>query len=245
MRGMIRSFSATIFTAKKLVYACQSVRLKMIWRRAKFDRMQVFRSAIKLCGVMADLDKKLSSSAASPIHGHTLMHVTRPDNQYVVTFDDGTVLGEANASLEQALNNIAEQQYLLDFEVFAPVRAIRETISRATKEKDAIVRVQITIYGPRKSAQNIGRELSQLKIYLQRPDYVRDGADYDNPHVLKLANPQYTFPEVVVYTEEKSLEKAADTTLTKTIEDVYSSLTRDKNLQGLEGDERLKTPLLP
>jgi SWI/SNF-related matrix-associated actin-dependent regulator of chromatin subfamily A3 len=155
------------------------------------------------------------------------------------------VLGEANASLEQALNNISEQQYVLDFEVFAPVRAIRETISRATKEKDAIVRVQITIYGPRKSAQSIGRDLSQLKIYLQRPDYIRNGADYDNPHVLKLVDQHHSLPDVIMHKEDQSSEKATDNTLKKAIADVYSSLTRDKNLQGFEGDERLKTPLLP
>jgi SWI/SNF-related matrix-associated actin-dependent regulator of chromatin subfamily A3 len=194
---------------------------------------------------MAELDKRLSTTAASPIHGHALMQLTKPDNQYLITFDDGAVLGEANASLEQALNNISEQQYVLDFEVFAPVRAIRETISRATKEKDAIVRVQITIYGPRKSAQSIGRELSQLKIYLQRPDYIRNGADYDNPHVLKLVDQQNSVPDVIMHKEDQMSEKATDNTLKKAIADVYSSLTRDKNLQGFEGDERLKTPLLP
>jgi SWI/SNF-related matrix-associated actin-dependent regulator of chromatin subfamily A3 len=195
---------------------------------------------------MAELDKRLSTTAESPIHGHALMQLTKPADQYLITFDDGGgVLGEVNASLEQALNNISEQQYLLDFEVFAPVRAIRETISRATKEKDAIVRVQITFYGPQKSAQTIGRELSQMKIYLQRPDYVRQGADYDNPHVLKLADQQHTFPDVIVHKEDQSPEKATDNTLKKAIADVYSALTRDKNLQGFEGDKRLKTPLLP
>jgi SWI/SNF-related matrix-associated actin-dependent regulator of chromatin subfamily A3 len=173
------------------------------------------------------------------------MQLTKPENQYLITFDDGAVLGEVNASLEQALNNISEQQYLLDFEVFAPVRAIRETISRATKEKDAVIRVQITFYGPRKSAQIIGRELSQMKIYLQRPDYVRSGADYENPHVLKLVDEQPTFLDVIVHKEDQSSEKATDDTLKKAVADVYSSLTRDKNLQGFEGDERLKTPLLP
>jgi SWI/SNF-related matrix-associated actin-dependent regulator of chromatin subfamily A3 len=205
----------------------------------------VFRAAIKLCGNMAELDKKLSASAMSPIHGHTLMHVTKPENQLLITFDDGVVLGEVNASLEQALKGIAEQQFSLEFEVFAPVRAIRETISRATKEKDAIVRVQINIYGPRKSAQEVGRELSQMKIYLQSPDYVRDDTEYDNPHVLKLANHQCALPEAVIQQEDRPSQTSADETLKKTIADVYSSLTRDKNLQGLEGDERLKTRLLP
>jgi SWI/SNF-related matrix-associated actin-dependent regulator of chromatin subfamily A3 len=194
---------------------------------------------------MVELDKRLSTIAASPIHGHALMQLTKPENQHLITFDDGAVLGEVNASLEQALNNISEQQYLLDFEVFAPIRAIRETISRATKEKDAVIRVQITFYGPRKSAQIIGRELSQMKIYLQRPDYVRSGADYENPHVLKLVDEQPTFLDVIVHKEDQSSEKATDDTLKKAVADVYSSLTRDKNLQGFEGDERLKTPLLP
>jgi SWI/SNF-related matrix-associated actin-dependent regulator of chromatin subfamily A3 len=48
-----------------------------------------------------------------------------------------------------------------------------------------------------------------------------------------------------MHKEDQSSEKATDNTLKKAIADVYSSLTRDKNLQGFEGDERLKTPLLP
>jgi SWI/SNF-related matrix-associated actin-dependent regulator of chromatin subfamily A3 len=206
---------------------------------------QIFHTAVKLCGNMAVLDKKLSFVPSSPINGHALMQVTKPDTQFLITFSDGVVLGEVNASLEQALHNIAEQQYSLDFEVFAPVRAIREVILRATKEKDAIVRVQISVYGPRRIAQDIGRELSQMKIYLQRPDYVREGADYDNPHVLKLLQHDSSIPDVLTHAEETSSEKVADETLKKTIADVYSSLTRDKNLRGIEGDERLKTPLLP
>jgi SWI/SNF-related matrix-associated actin-dependent regulator of chromatin subfamily A3 len=193
---------------------------------------------------MAELDKRLSMSTPSPIQGHTLMQITRPEAQFLITFDDGLLLGEVNASLEQALSKIVEQQYLLDFEVFAPVRAIRETISRATKEKDAVVRVQISLYGPRSVSQVIGRELSQLKIYLQRPDYVREGADYDNPHMLKLADHQDPMPVAMIDIEEKNTKKNAEETLKETIADVYSLLTRGKNLQGLEGDERLKTSLL-
>jgi SWI/SNF-related matrix-associated actin-dependent regulator of chromatin subfamily A3 len=193
---------------------------------------------------MAELDKRLSTSTPSPIQGHTLMQITRPEAQFLITFDDGLVLGEVNASLEQALSKIIKQQYLLDFEVFAPIRAIRETISRATKEKDAVVRVQISLYGPRNISQVIGRELSQLKIYLQRPDYVREDADYDNPHMLKLADHQDPIPVAMIDIEVKNTEKNAEETLKETIADVYSLLTRGKNLQGLEGDERLKTSLL-
>ncbi|KAH7386875.1 SNF2 family N-terminal domain-containing protein [Phaeosphaeria sp. MPI-PUGE-AT-0046c] len=194
---------------------------------------------------MLDLDNKLSAAAPSPIPGHALLNITRPDTQWFVTFDDGHVLGEVNVSLEQALNSITEQRYMLEFEVFAPVRAIRETISRATKDKDAIVRVQISIYALPSIAQHIGRELSKLKIYLQRPDYLRKGAEYDNPHELKLVHRPNSGLDIMIQAEDISSEKVVSDTLKQTIAEVYSSLTRDKNLKGLEGDERLKTRLLP
>jgi SWI/SNF-related matrix-associated actin-dependent regulator of chromatin subfamily A3 len=194
---------------------------------------------------MAELDKTLSMSEAGPIAGHTLMELAKVDDQFVIAFDHGRILGAVNESLEQALERISEQRYPLDFEVFVPVRAIRETISRASKEKDAIVRVQINIYGPRKVARGVGCELSQMKIYLQRPDYVRNGAEYDNPHVLKLVNrPNSVFNMTIDAEMEKISEKASYETLKKTIADVYTSLTRDRDLRGLEGDDRLKTSLL-
>jgi SWI/SNF-related matrix-associated actin-dependent regulator of chromatin subfamily A3 len=76
---------------------------------------------------MADLDKRLSSAPLSPIQGHTLLTVKEVDAQYRITFDDGDILGEVNASLEKALFNIKEQQYELEFEVFAPVRGMKST----------------------------------------------------------------------------------------------------------------------
>jgi SWI/SNF-related matrix-associated actin-dependent regulator of chromatin subfamily A3 len=125
------------------------------------------------------------------------------------------------------------------------IKAIRETISRATKEKEAIVRVQISVYGPRATARAIGKHLSEQKIYLQRPDYIRDGADYDNPHVLKLEDHQFPVAEPFLDSEKNLVEHEGNIdTLKKTVTEVYSSLTRDHNLVGLEGDERLRTRLL-
>jgi SWI/SNF-related matrix-associated actin-dependent regulator of chromatin subfamily A3 len=194
---------------------------------------------------MAQLDKAMAACAPSPIQGHTLLNLTRPEAEFMVTFQDGQVLGEVNEQLGDALSRFADTRSCLEFEVFAPVRAIRETIARAEKEADARVRVQISIYGPRHIAQEIGKELSQRKIYLQSPDYVREGIEHDNPHVLKLSNRQYSSADVLNIVAEKPLGTAADELLKETIVDVYSSLTRDQHLQGLEGDERLRTSLLP
>lgn len=205
---------------------------------------QIFRASMKLLGNMLDLDNKLSVVAPSPIAGHAQLNLVRFETQYRITFLDGTVLGEINLQLEEALNSIFEQQYSLEFEVFAPIRAIRETISKSTKETDAIARVQINIYGGSTASKTVGRELSQRKFYLQRPEYVRSGAAYDNPHVLKLENFGVIETSQTLDVVEPIVEKATAQIVKETVTGVYSALTRSQNLIALEGDRRLRTALL-
>jgi SWI/SNF-related matrix-associated actin-dependent regulator of chromatin subfamily A3 len=193
---------------------------------------------------MAELHRKLINVSTSPVPGHAQMVITKPEAQFVLAFPDGVVVGEANAQLDGALESIMEQGYEIDLEAFAPIANIQETIGRAAKEKEAIVRVQINVYGPRTAACNIGRELSQRKIYLQRPVYIRNGCRYENPHMLTLPGFHSSSSAVPVTSEESIPEKADLKTLRSTLQDVYSSLTRDRNLHGLDGDERLNTPLL-
>jgi SWI/SNF-related matrix-associated actin-dependent regulator of chromatin subfamily A3 len=193
------------------------------------------------------LDAKLVSDNSSPVLGHCQMTITKCEEQFVAAFSDGTIFGEANAQLERAFGGIAEQRYQIDLEVFAPIQPVRETISRATKEKEAVVRVNINVYGPRSSVQGVGQELSSHKIYLQKPDHMKAGFTYDNPHVLKLSNFQLPVTgQILEVREEKESESESQKAeaFKKTISTIYSSLTRGHTLTGLEGDERLKTKLL-
>jgi SWI/SNF-related matrix-associated actin-dependent regulator of chromatin subfamily A3 len=193
---------------------------------------------------MIELNKKLTRIAPSPLHGHIQMVIIRSEAQFLVAFSDGAVIGEVNAQLDKALTSIAEQGYELDLEVFAPMRAIQDTIGRATREKEAVIRVQVNVYGPPAAANEIGRELSQHKLYLQRPAYVKDGARYSNPHMLTIPEFENSMKVTGPSLEETVPEKPSPQTFKNTIRDVYSSLTRDRDLSGLEGDERLHTTLL-
>jgi SWI/SNF-related matrix-associated actin-dependent regulator of chromatin subfamily A3 len=206
---------------------------------------QIYRTSVKLCGNMAELDKRLSIGGASPIQGHLQMNLVKTESSFQVTFSDGMVFGELNMQLETALAGLSEQRFEIQFEVFANIRAVRETISKVTKEKDAIVRVQINVYGNPSVAEKIGRELSKANIYLQCPDYIPAGVSYDNPHILKLQSFQATEPTPQQQTNQQSTETESAKDLKQVISDVYSSLTRNNNLEGLEGDERLETQLLP
>jgi SWI/SNF-related matrix-associated actin-dependent regulator of chromatin subfamily A3 len=193
---------------------------------------------------MSDLDNRLRHQPAYPVEGHCQMVVTMLEDRFVVAFPDSTMLGEVNSQLEQALENL--NQLALSYEVIAPTKPILEIIHRALKDKDAVVRVNINVYGLKKDANQVGRELSTNKIYLQRPDHIQRGKEYDNPHTLKL--PQFSQPSqqtcVVPVGAAKASEVDKAEAFKKTMSQVYSSLTRSRKLVGLEGDDRLKTPLL-
>ncbi|KAF9695170.1 hypothetical protein EKO04_006891 [Ascochyta lentis] len=204
----------------------------------------ICRASVKLCGDMMELDKKLIAAESSPVTGHLQLELQRSEAHFLVTFPDGHVLGQINAQLEKAFTSIEEQCLQLDFEVFVPTRLTRETIGRAMKEQDAVVRVQINVYGSSASADSVGQEFSQNKIYLQRPDYIREGSTYENPHVLKFSDDCIAIPTINVSADEPSASKVAGQAFQQIITNVYSSLTRNENLKGLEGHERLRTPLL-
>jgi SWI/SNF-related matrix-associated actin-dependent regulator of chromatin subfamily A3 len=195
---------------------------------------------------MLDLEVKLGNI----VEASHRMSIMKSDEQFLVVFFDGTEMGQLNAQLEKAFDSIFQQQQHVDFEVFAPIKQIRETIGKSTKEKDAIVRVNINMYGNRDCAQQVGQQLSKHKVYLQRPDEVRAGLVYDNPHELKLKLPNvqllYNNCEANTTTNEevRTVSEKAEA-FKKTISNVYSSLTRGQKLIGLEGDGRLKTQLLP
>jgi hypothetical protein len=174
-----------------------------------------------------------------------MLALRQVETRYLVMFSNGDIYGEINAQLHEALTTLSQQAYHLDFEVFAPIDFTKEIISKSIKDKTAIVRVQINIYGAHISAKHIGHELSKHRLYLQRPDYLRSDAGYDNPHVLKLADFISDEPLTKLAEAGDEPEKAAGSELGRVITDVYSSLTRSQKLTRLKGDDRLVTQLLP
>jgi hypothetical protein len=206
---------------------------------------QIYRTAVKLCGDMTKLDRNLQSSHEAPIQGHVMLALLQVETRYLVMFTNGDIFGEINAQLHEALTTLSQQAYHLDFEVFAPIGLTRDIISKSIKDKTAIVRVQINIYGAHISAKHIGHELSQHRLYLQRPDYLRSGAQYDNPHLLELADFKSEEPQTTLAELGDDPEKAADSELGRIVTDVYASLTRSQKLTRLKGDDRLVTQLLP
>jgi SWI/SNF-related matrix-associated actin-dependent regulator of chromatin subfamily A3 len=197
---------------------------------------------------MLEVDTKLKMDGQSKVNGQhmSIFGVRKDSDKMSLTFTDGTDFGVLNEHASKALGKLVDQKSV-DLDCLAPTLTLRQTIEKASKQKDAIVRVDINVYGASSARQEVGRDLSDNKIYLQRPDQLRPGLEYDNPHILHfpdmmVVEPFAFAPEPCV--TDNPASKSTDV-FRRTISDVYSSLQRGSGLNCVEGDDRVKTDLLP
>jgi len=102
--------------------------------------------------------------------------------------------------------------------------------------------VDINVYGADRSTIDVGRCLSSHKIWLQRPDWHEPHCTYRNPHFHTVDGRSGSEG---IHDSADDPVPAANATLEDSLTEVYSMLTRDTQLRGIAGDERLKTKLLP
>jgi SWI/SNF-related matrix-associated actin-dependent regulator of chromatin subfamily A3 len=193
---------------------------------------------------MLDMEAKLKGSFDYRNNDSCKFGIRKKEEQTVLHFPDGTEFSVLNNHASKALETLL-QRPTLEFEAIGSVQAILETIERVTKANDAVVRVSIHIYGPRESKEDIGNHLTNQKLYLQRPDKLRVGATYENPHFLSFADMQISSFENQLDVGNNRATKLDDPDkFRETISNVYASLTRGENLSREVGDRRLKTKLL-
>lgn len=206
---------------------------------------QIYRAAVRVGGNMLEIDANLKENLELRSEDSCTFSIQKSSAEIVLYFLNGTEFGVLNNHASKALESLVRQSNL-QFEAIASIQTIRETIGRVTKATDAVVRVNINVYGPRESCQEVGRYLSSQKLYLQRPDKLRAGSAYENPHVLSFADMQISSYENQFDVGGNRAPKLDDAeTFRETISNVYSSLTRGAKLNKIEGDHRLKRSLLP
>jgi hypothetical protein len=126
----------------------------------------------------------------------------------------------------------------------------------ATIEKNTFILVDISLYGLPMHCLEVGGVLTNEKVYLQEPDYLRPGFNYRNPHFLDLSevHPE----EKVTVGPSDSLFIGADfgihleapedlgtiqTPLKQKITTAFKNTTRAENLRRIAADIRISTPL--
>lgn len=134
------------------------------------------------------------------------------------------------------------------FEPIALKAALREVIGRAHKPADAMVKLDINVYGPRQESSHVSDALSRGKLWLQRPDHIREGIIYENPHFLKLkinGDRERTLQpvgHVVGHTAPR--RNIREEQLRKLVEEVYQSVDNSRELERVDGGAKVTQQLL-
>lgn len=194
---------------------------------------------------MLEIDTKLKNHDSSVKNGQYLFGAKRQADKLTLTFADGTDFGVLNDHTAATLSKVLDQ-HTVEIECLAFTLLVRETIERAAKANDAVVRVDVNLYGEIGAKDEVGRCLWENKLYLQRPTELREGVKYENPHVIQFPDLQSETSELIPEPSgEKTDTLKSPETFRRTIFEVYASLKRRDRLERMEGDDRVKTDLLP
>ncbi|KAF5633623.1 helicase-like transcription factor [Fusarium sp. NRRL 52700] len=193
---------------------------------------------------MSSIDKRLAAEASA----YQYFTPTEYQKQLMLCFPgDGKHFGHLPLAAGQTLLPLMIQPSV-DIEPLALKHDLREVISRANKPADARVKVDINIYGLRSRALDVGRILSSGKLWLQRSSHGRRDIAYENPHFLNI-NVQDTGIDEVQNTQQAPNDGAPkkmskEDQLRKMVDEVYKTVENNRELEMVEGGDRVTRQLL-
>ncbi|KAF4957210.1 hypothetical protein FGADI_3275 [Fusarium gaditjirri] len=139
-------------------------------------------------------------------------------------------------------------QISVDIQPLALKYDLREIIHRANKLADARVKVDINIYGLRSKALDIGRTLSNGKLWLQRSSHGRHGVAYENPHFLDISIQDTGEGEVqntqLAPNDGVPKRVSKEDQLRKMVDEVYKTVENNREIEMVEGGDRVRRQLL-
>jgi SWI/SNF-related matrix-associated actin-dependent regulator of chromatin subfamily A3 len=211
---------------------------------------QLFNEKVKLVGHGQELNKKVQElyrGVRGAIPTHALRIQQSSEEQLFLKFSDGTNLGQLCEKIERGFENLTND-HSIEFDAVMNVKNVIEAIQRVQKSADAVIRVNINIYGPESKCGEVGRDLSDKSLFLQEPNERREGTTYYNPHILLLEGIDDPETEEVVEAPNSNSEVYIPSSdrnedFQETIAEVFSSLKRSDELRRLEGSENLNRAL--
>ncbi|KAK3349252.1 SNF2 family N-terminal domain-containing protein [Lasiosphaeria hispida] len=188
--------------------------------------------------------QELAGGASEHIQNFTL--TLSPTPNIVLSLPGEATFGFLRDDMTKALGHLLRPDSEYELEAFSATTRLREQLALATKPNEAIVQVNINIYGPLDQAEEMGNKLSDAKLWLQRPDYYKRQFEYSNPQCIHFpeVDDQLRQEEVRKEVSVKSKPRAEEERIRKLVQEVHDRLGRAADLGSMEGDQRLKNPLL-
>ena len=195
---------------------------------------------------MLALVTKLQENAGTNPNHVQKFKLTPKTVHVLLSLPDNSEFGYLRPAMTKALVPLLERGPAVEAEAVAITSHLCQQISHATKPEEALVQVNINIYGPQNCDKEIGDMLSDQKLWLQRPDHIKPKVMYKNPHAL-------CFPEIEGQLQEEQVTKevaagskprAEEERLKILVKSVENALSRASELDNETGDQRLTTELL-
>ncbi|KAM0548185.1 hypothetical protein ACHAPJ_009983 [Fusarium lateritium] len=193
---------------------------------------------------MSTIDERLKAGGSA----YQYFTPTEYQKQAMLCFpDDDKHFGHLRSAVGQTLQPFISHQRV-ELEPLALKADLREIIQRASKSADAMVKVDINVYGPRLDTTTVGGALSDGNLWLQRSSHGRAGTVYENPHFLTIGledgHTQALQNMDPVSNNEAPKKKTRDDQLRKMVEDVYKTVDNTRELELVEGGDRVTRQLL-
>ncbi|KAF4126754.1 Superfamily II DNA or RNA helicase, SNF2 family [Geosmithia morbida] len=156
------------------------------------------------------------------------------------------IIGQLHASSAVALSPLLDSRINMRTECRLPPHPKRpgEEPGQPTSQSYPL---DITVYGPVRSAKNVGGWLAKHNLRLISPTLVPKGIKVFNPHVSQFQPP----PARVYPTQSHGSAVVSSSSMNRTVEEmksevmgVFDSLARSEDLPETEPDSRIITPLL-
>lgn len=197
---------------------------------------------VKLVG-----DGKELYAQLAPPEGSISTHLSRFTLKYrtsyfLLSLSNGSDLGHLGDKMTRALSSIQGHEGL-ELEAVAHSGNLCDKIAKVEKSGHAHVHVDINIYGPESVSNSVGNKLSEHKVWLQRPDFMKH-VRYENPHVIRFPDVENSLQHEDFTQETTNMQRQKEQGLQQLVLDVENSTHRAAGLERVTGDQRLRTKLL-
>jgi hypothetical protein len=145
-----------------------------------------------------------------------------------LALEDTTICGQLRDGLYQPLHRICDT-FSVRLIAYTLIAECLRVMERAKRQHEATIKVEINVYGPSSVRTEVGRILSQDRLYLQHLICGRAGFAYKNPHMLRYQDIGSTnLPE-----EQGSPHLQLDDPkeIQRTIFEICNSETRDEDVR--------------
>jgi SWI/SNF-related matrix-associated actin-dependent regulator of chromatin subfamily A3 len=199
---------------------------------------------VKLVGDMRTIDSKLGRN--STVYEYFKLN-TQEDHVRLCFPDDEMDFGYLRSGVGKTLAPLLAKP-CVELEPLVLTSNLKQVIGRANKSADAMVKVDINAYGPRRTAADVGDALSDGKLWLQKSDHAKAGVFYDNPHFFPIRingiQMQSIQPVNQRVDEGVARRKHRGEQLRNMVKEVYRSIDNTRHLDMVEGGERVARKLL-